>query len=89
MRQLDLCHTKVGDLGLEHLKGLTKLERLELTGTAVTDAGLEHLKGLSQLRELHVDYTKVTDEGVKKLRPVLPACEIIWGEETLPDLTTP
>ena len=33
------------DAGLEHLKGLTKLQWLDLAGTEVTDAGLEHLKG--------------------------------------------
>ena len=35
------------DAGLEHLKGLTQLQRLACGDTQVTDAGLEHLKGLT------------------------------------------
>ena len=42
--------TQVTDAGLEHLKGLSRLQELYLDGTQVTDAGLEHLKGLSQLK---------------------------------------
>ena len=40
------------DAGLEHLKGLSQLQRLDLASTQVTDAGLEHLKGLTQLQTL-------------------------------------
>ena len=50
--KLILDDTKVGDAGLEHLKGLTQLQDLSLGGTKVSDAGLEHLKGLTQLQWL-------------------------------------
>ena len=40
------------DAGLEHLKGLTRLQSLNLAETKVTDAGLEHLKGLTHLQSL-------------------------------------
>ena len=49
------------DAGLEHLKGLNRLQRLWLNSTQVADAGLEHLKGLTQLQELGLASTKVTD----------------------------
>ena len=68
---------RVYDAGLEHVKGLTKLERLGLIGTRVTDTGLEHLKGLNNLRDLDLRHTKVTDEGVKKLQQALPKCKIV------------
>ena len=47
-----LSDTKVGDAGLEHLKGLTKLKWLLLSQTKVTNAGLEHLSGLTELEGL-------------------------------------
>ena len=51
---LDLADTQVTDAGLEHLKGLTKLEELYLAGPQVSDAGLEHLKGLTSLQHLYL-----------------------------------
>ena len=33
------------DAGLDHLKGLTKLQRLYLSNTSVNGAGLVHVKG--------------------------------------------
>jgi len=41
---LNLCHTKVTDGGLEHLKGLTQLQQLNVIGTSVTDAGAKSLE---------------------------------------------
>jgi hypothetical protein len=64
------------DAGLEHLKGLTKLQTLVLTGTKVSGAGLEHLKGLKSLQALALSKTRVTDKGVKKLQQALPKCKI-------------
>jgi hypothetical protein len=39
-----LPNTKIGDAGLEHLKGLTQLQFLALGNTAVTDAGVKKLR---------------------------------------------
>ncbi len=61
-------NTKVTDAGLEHLKGLTKLETLFLHKTKVTDAGLVHLKGLNNLTGLLLTGTKVTDAGLVHLK---------------------
>jgi hypothetical protein len=41
---LALTKTDVTDAGLEHLKGLTKLERLLLEQTQVTDDSIADLK---------------------------------------------
>jgi beta-lactamase regulating signal transducer with metallopeptidase domain len=64
---VDLDSTKVTDTGLEHLRGLTKLQTLNLTRTKVTDAGLEHLKGLTKLQSLNLWNTEVTDAGLEHL----------------------
>ena len=61
---------------MEHLKGLTALQRLNLNGTQLTDAGLEHLKGLTRLQRLALRNTKVTDAGVTRLQQALPNCKI-------------
>ena len=39
---------KLRALGLEHLKGMTRLSSLALDGTPITEAGLEYLKCLPQ-----------------------------------------
>lgn len=64
---LDLSKLRVGDAGLVHLKGLTKLEWLYLNGTQVGDAGLEHLTGLNNLTLLHLADTNVSDAGLDHL----------------------
>jgi Leucine-rich repeat (LRR) protein len=54
--------------GLEHLQGVSQLERLDLSNTGVTDEGLKHLKGLPHLQTLVLRGTKVTKDGVRALR---------------------
>jgi beta-lactamase regulating signal transducer with metallopeptidase domain/Leucine-rich repeat (LRR) protein len=65
---VDLTGTKVTDAGLEHLKGLPKLQSLKLYRTKVTDEGLKHLKGLTNLQSLALEETGVTDEGLEHLQ---------------------
>lgn len=55
--RLSFSNTTVTDVGLEHIKGLTKLNTLDLNNTQVTDAGLEYLKGLTQLEDLDLENT--------------------------------
>ncbi|MEO2031474.1 MAG: hypothetical protein ABGZ35_05265 [Planctomycetaceae bacterium] len=43
LQHLAIEHTSVTDEGLEHLKGLMKLNHLSLFGTQVTDAGVKDL----------------------------------------------
>jgi serine/threonine protein kinase len=64
---LDLSQTKVTDVGLKHLAGLTNLQSLDLWETYVTDAGLKELAGLTNLQSLDLSDTKVTDAGLKHL----------------------
>ena len=44
LKGLDLSRTQVTDAGLEHLKGLTKLQSLDLRGTQATDEGAKKLQ---------------------------------------------
>ena len=45
LRALDLTHAKITDAGLEHLKGLKKLERLDLSlVSTITPAGVSKLQ---------------------------------------------
>ena len=39
-----LHNTKVTDVGLEHLEGLTNLKRLNLVNTQITDEGVKKLQ---------------------------------------------
>ena len=67
--QVDFGHTQVTGAGLEHLKGLTSLNKLSLMGTKITDAGLEHLKGMTSLTELNlISGTNITDAGMEHLK---------------------
>jgi internalin A len=43
-RTLYLVETNVTDAGLEHLKGLTRLQILSIKGTKVTDEGVKKLQ---------------------------------------------
>ena len=65
---LSLDGTKVGDAGVEYLKGLAELQRLWLGGTKVSDAGLEHLKGLTKLNVLDLRSAEVSDAGLEHLK---------------------
>jgi Leucine-rich repeat (LRR) protein len=65
---VDLKHTKVVDASLEHLKGLTKLEKLYLKGTPVTDDGMIYIKGLTNIEVLELGRTKVTDKALEHLK---------------------
>ena len=44
LRGLRLSGTKVSDAGLEHLKGLRKLQGLYLYNTQVTEEGMKKLR---------------------------------------------
>jgi Leucine Rich Repeat (LRR) protein len=74
-------NTKVTDVGLTHLQGLSKLEYLGLVRTQVTDAGLEHLKGFKNLRELNLNNTQVTDKGLIHLK-TLNRLRTLWLDKT-------
>ena len=62
----------VDDSGLEHLKGLQRLERLGIQKSCVTDSGLVHLEGLSNLKTIWVSEDQVAGPGLTKLKARLP-----------------
>ena len=71
MRKFYLCRG-IGDLGLGHIKGWTKVEVLALTGDirthdGLTDVGAAHLKHFTELRELRLEYSNITDVGLANL----------------------
>jgi len=73
---LDLLDSPVVDEHLQHLKVLTKLERVYLSGlTRITDAGLQHLTNLTNLKELDISGSvanpnrrHITDTGLEHLK---------------------
>ena len=73
--------------GLEHLKGLTQLQKLELSDTKVSDAGMEHLKGLTQLKKLELEYTGVSDVGMEHLKGLTQLQELtsVTPRSAMPD----
>jgi len=71
LEELSLENTLVGNAGLAHLKGMTKLQKLQLRsnpGTGrITDAGMVHLKHLKSLEELELPFDGITDAGYSHL----------------------
>lgn len=57
----------ITDAGLDHLRGMTKLEQVHLRGPGFTDAGLRKLRGSRELRSLSSKNAKFTDEGLREL----------------------
>jgi hypothetical protein len=64
---LGIDHSRITDVGLEHVASLRTLTVLSLCGTGVTDAGMKSLGGLAHLHRLDLDRTNVTDTGLKEL----------------------
>jgi Leucine-rich repeat (LRR) protein len=67
LRKLDLEGTEIGDIGVRHLKEMSRLRRLNLNGTMISDAGLEYLAGLVDLRELELEHTAIKGPGLEHL----------------------
>jgi len=65
--ELWLGQTRVSNVDLEQLKGMSHLRKLDLSCTGITDDGLEYLQYLSCLRELTLTETQITDTGVAYL----------------------
>ena len=69
-------NTRVGDKGLAHLKGLTRLRRLTLPHTLVTDQGVKDLGRLKDLEVVNLYRTRMTPAGFRELRSLLPGCGV-------------
>ncbi len=68
LQLLRLAVTGVTGDGLEHLKGLKKLDFLVLERTKITDKSLARLKVIPSLQTLDLGGTSVGDEGVAHLK---------------------
>jgi hypothetical protein len=75
---LSLMNTDVGDAGVEHLTGLSRLQIVELDNTAVTDDALADLASVPSLYRLSLAGTTITDTGLKHLHalPRLGAIDV-------------
>jgi len=63
--------SKVTDVGLKHLTGLTELKTLSLKDLNITDAGMTHLSGLTRLEYLDLRNTSVGDAGIERVRSLI------------------
>lgn len=82
---LALVETAVTDAGLEHLRGLEKLEYLRLEGTLdgneFSSRGLSHLRDLKSLSELVLVGPGFADESLPMLGE-LPSLIHLWAVDT-------
>jgi hypothetical protein len=82
---VNLKHTKEVDASLEHLQGLTELQRMSLKGTKITDSGVATIKGLTNLEVLELGRTKVTDKGLEHLKGFLKLQRLDLGGTQVTD----
>src|SRR5438132_13440397 len=82
---VNLKHTKEVDASLEHLKGLTELQRLSLKDTKATDGAMVHIRGLTNLEVLELGRTKVTDMGLKHLQGLIKLQRLDLGGTQVTD----
>jgi len=64
--------SRVTDVGIEYLLGLTNLKELTLNGCGVTNKSMGFLSKFSKLETLGLAATSVTDEGVETIISLLP-----------------
>jgi internalin A len=79
LRRIDLSHTRITDIGFEHLRKLEKVETVNLYfAEQIGDGALAAMKNWKQLRELTLRGTKVTDAGLAHLanHPALESLDI-------------
>jgi Leucine-rich repeat (LRR) protein len=70
LKHLRITSDKITDAGLQHLQGVTNLERidLDLMRTQISDVGLERLRGLTSIRSLSLSKANITDTGLAHLK---------------------
>jgi Leucine-rich repeat (LRR) protein len=79
VRELDLSHTRVTDIGFQRLKGLRNLERVDLYyAEQLGDGALAAMREWKKLRYLTLRGTKVSDAGLAHLAG-LPIKELDVG----------
>lgn len=84
LRRLNFMGCKqIGDAGLAHLSGLTRLENLNLSACQITDAGLQHLSAFKHLRCFNLALCKqITGVGLAYLKGCtdLYCLDLTWCE---------
>jgi beta-lactamase regulating signal transducer with metallopeptidase domain len=92
LRELDFGPTKlITPAGLQHLAGLSSLQKLSLynlnhDGKGLGDTAIRHLVGLKSLRELHVNHCGTTDAGVGLLEAMPQLTHLaLYAEARLTD----
>jgi hypothetical protein len=76
LESLVLNDTAVTDVGLAHLRGLTRLRTLSLDSTRVTGEGFVELRSLKALRTLWLKQTLANPVYVEGLKKALPGLEV-------------
>jgi internalin A len=79
LQRLDLSHTRITDLGFQHLKMLQNVTELNLYyAEQVGDGALAVARNWRKLRRLNLSGTKVTDAGIAQLvdHPSLEAIDV-------------
>ena len=83
LQRLNLSHTKITDLGLEHLRPLQNVTYLNCFYCEyVSDGGIAFLKQWENLEYLNLRGTEVTEKVYDDLKGGLPACKIIWDPKS-------
>jgi len=68
--------------GVQHLAGLSDLERLYVGGIPITDSDLRFFDDSTKLQLAHLWSTKVTDEGIAQFVETHPALVELWVHHT-------
>ena len=80
IRDLNLLYAEqITDLGLNAVKGWTKLKRLNVRGTRISDPTLAIVGQLHQLESLDIANTGITDKGLDSLVPLTQLKHLALG----------
>ncbi|MSV29980.1 MAG: hypothetical protein EXQ52_14730 [Bryobacterales bacterium] len=86
LRKIDLSHTKITDLGLEHLRSLQNVIDLNcLFAEYITEDGIAHLSGWKNLERLNLRGTKVTSKVFDHLAKLTALRELDLSSSQIDD----
>ena len=67
LKDLYLRNTRIGDAGINHIRGLRELKLLAVSHTRITDKSMDVIACFENLEELRINRTSVTDAGLGKV----------------------
>ncbi len=86
LRKIDLSHTKITDLGLEHLRNLRNVIDLNcLFAEYITEDGIAHLSGWKNLERLNLRGTKATSKVFDHLAKLTALRELDLSSSQIDD----